>query len=162
MTSEARVHLTIKWLDRAAYDLEAAKHQFAERTGYQPYHTCFWAQQAAEKAIKAALTFESLPFEHTHNLDDLVTRLPEGWQVRRVAGRLLTLASYGVDTRYPDPLREPTRQDAEQAITQAQAIYGAICRDLVRRQCPLPPRHIPGDRPSTQTPRTPNQEEKRP
>ena len=141
MTAEARTHLTIKWLDRASYDLVAARHQFDDRDGYQPYHTCFWAQQAAEKAIKAALTFEAIPFDRTHNLDDLVVRLPDEWQVRRVAGQLTKLTSYGVDTRYPDPMQEPTRQDAEQAITQARAVYASICRDLERHHCPLPPRH---------------------
>jgi HEPN domain-containing protein len=27
----------------------------------QPYHVCFWAQQAAEKALKAALIYAAIP-----------------------------------------------------------------------------------------------------
>lgn len=141
MTAEARGQLTIKWLDYALSDLAAATRQYNDRAFYQPYHTCFWAQQAAEKAIKAALIFENIPFDPTHNLDNLAASLPDSWQVRRTAGMLGALTNYGVETRYPQPTREPTRQDAEKAVGQARAIYAAVCRDVERRGFVLPAKH---------------------
>jgi len=91
----------------------------------------FWAQQAAEKALKGALTYAGVPFEATHRLNALAAALPDDWETRRGRGALTELTSYGVETRYPgvgEP--EPTVEDARRAITQAQAVQQVVWRDL--------------------------------
>lgn len=44
-----------------------------------PRHVCWLAQQAAEKALKAALVLEDIAFPFTHDLDALRNRLPGSW-----------------------------------------------------------------------------------
>ncbi|MGH2410887.1 MAG: HEPN domain-containing protein, partial [Chloroflexota bacterium] len=49
MIAEARTHKVFAWLDRARADLAAARQDHRDGA-HRPYHACFWAQQAAEKA----------------------------------------------------------------------------------------------------------------
>ncbi len=102
---------------------------------FEPYHVCFWAQQTAEKAFKAAI---DQPLDPTHDLNDLADLLPDDWQARRVVGRLRQLTEYAVETRYPDARALPTRDDARQAVQQAAAIFRSISRDLQARGFPPP------------------------
>ena len=48
---------TRRWLRYAAEDLRGAEALLREGAG-EPRHACYNAQQAAEKALKAALVFE--------------------------------------------------------------------------------------------------------
>jgi len=102
MTSAAREQKARDWLRTAAKDLKAAQNMLAAGDQFEPYHVCFWAQQAAEKAFKAALIFSARPLDPTHDLNDLADLLPDDWQARRVVGRLRQLTEYAVETRYPD------------------------------------------------------------
>ncbi len=138
MTSAAREHKARDWLRTAAKDLKAAQNMLAAGDQFEPYHVCFWAQQAAEKAFKAALIFSAQPFDPTHDLNDLADLLPDDWQARRVVGRLRQLTEYAVETRYPDARAMPTRDDARQAVQQAAAIFRSISRDLQARGFPPP------------------------
>ncbi len=52
-----------KWLRQAAKDRNAAQVLI----GAEPSRSVFHSQQAAEKAIKAFLTFHQIPFRKTHN-----------------------------------------------------------------------------------------------
>ena len=56
-----------KWLREAAKDQNAAKVLLQA----EPSRSVFHSQQAAEKAIKAFLTFHQIAFRRTHNLTDL-------------------------------------------------------------------------------------------
>ena len=44
-----------------------------------PRHVCWFSQQAAEKALKAALVYEEEDFSYTHDLDALRGLLPSSW-----------------------------------------------------------------------------------
>jgi HEPN domain-containing protein len=111
----------------------------------EPYHICFLAQQAAEKALKAALIYANQPFEPIHDLAALATQLPNDWRVRGAAPRLAKLSGYAVDTRYPDPHAQPGPDDAVQAVRDARAVYRAVCRDLQQHGMALTTRPRPGD-----------------
>jgi len=59
-----------RWLSYARDDLEAAEALLAH-PDVAPRLSCFLAQQAAEKAIKAALIASQIEFPRHHNLDAL-------------------------------------------------------------------------------------------
>ncbi len=126
-------HKVEDWLRKSFLDLRASRRLLALiGQDIAAYHVCFLAQQAAEKAVKAALVAEQRPVEPTHDLDALVSALPSDWTVRRALGQFGALTEYAVDTRYPDPRREPTAADAGIAVERAAAIVDAVVRDLRR------------------------------
>lgn len=60
-----------------------------------PRQVCWLVQQAAEKALKAALCFLEIEFPRTHNLDSLRNLLPRGWAAREQTGDLAELLGLG-------------------------------------------------------------------
>ncbi len=72
----------IRWLQYARQDLETADKMVKE--GEFAYrHACFWAQQAAEKALKAIFVYLQIDYPWRHDLDALRTLLPDDWPVKR-------------------------------------------------------------------------------
>ena len=65
---ETLVHETREWLERARSDLAACDALIAAGL---PAEALFHAQQCAEKAIKAFLTWHQISFKKTHDLDEL-------------------------------------------------------------------------------------------
>ena len=137
MSVEARTQKTLSWLRYAQQDLVHARRLLDTPADAQPYHVCFWSQQTAEKALKAALVFAGLPTEPIHDLDTLATRLPKGWSTARAAGLLRDLTRYAVDTRYPDPDTLPTASDARRAVELARRVFSTVVRDLRAHGLPL-------------------------
>ena len=58
----------------AREDLDVAKELLG---GQRIRHACFCAQQAAEKALKAALLLEGLEIPYIHDLNAVRNRLPD-------------------------------------------------------------------------------------
>jgi HEPN domain-containing protein len=117
-----------RWLRSAEEDLKAAKEMQRSAT-FRPRHACWYAQQAAEKAIKTALVFEQIAFPFSHDLEQLRELVPSDWEVRRVDADLATLTQWSVEARYP--LRdEATAEDARNAVDQAQRVLSALKGDL--------------------------------
>ena len=98
-----------------------------------PRHCCWLAQQAAEKAIKAALVSEALSFPFRHDLDALRNLLPSGWRLKSVAPDLAALTEWAVEARYPGEWPDSTTEDAREAIQQARTVLDAVRADLVAR-----------------------------
>lgn len=71
-------------------------------TKSSPYQAAFWVQQAAEKALKGALTYVGADFGDTHRLNAPAALLPADWGARRASNALGELSRYAVQTRYPD------------------------------------------------------------
>lgn len=133
------------WLRYAARDLAAARDALRPGSPASPYHAAFWAQQAAEKALKGALTHAGVRFVGTHRLNVLAALLPADWETRRAAGALGELTRYGVETRYPDLGEpEPTMEEARRAVDQADSVQRAVRRDLEARGFLFPSSSRPG------------------
>ena len=60
------------------------------------------AQQAAERALKAALAPEGSDFPFTHDLNALRNLLPASWTVRAEHVDMAELTDWAVQARYPD------------------------------------------------------------
>lgn len=118
-----------RWLRYATEDCRAA--ELLRLNGESvPRQACYLAQQAAEKAIKAALVRYGIDFPKTHNLNQLRNLLPPDNRVVREFPDLAELSSWVAEARYPGDWPEPTAQDAQHAVMQAQAVLAGIRADL--------------------------------
>lgn len=111
-----------QWLAKANSDLISAKKLV---TGVSPCldTAVFHCQQAAEKALKAYLTFVNSPFQKTHDLDLLVRQCKKHddtfCQLEDAAD---ILTPYAIVFRYPGEDPEPTKQEAQVAVNLAKRI----------------------------------------
>jgi len=123
---EVKRQLVRQWLAKADDDLDAAKFLFAPG---RPFFAaiCFHCQQAAEKYLKAFLTWHQIEFPKTHDLGlllGLIASADSSLAVSLSAGTALN--PYGVEIRYPGDVPEITREDAEEAILLADKVKEAI------------------------------------
>jgi HEPN domain-containing protein len=127
LAAEAR-----RWLRFAHEDLVGAEQLLASGS-FLPRHACWLAQQAAEKAIKAALVLEGIDFPFRHDLDALRNLLPDRWPVKREHPDLAELTEWAVHARYPGDWYEVTDGDAKRAVQEARAVYESVTAEFVHR-----------------------------
>ena len=120
-----------RWLSFALGDLRAARG--GRSANMRPRIVAFHAQQAAEKALKAALVLDAIHPPPKHDLDELRTLLPDGWRVKKRPRSLTRLADYGVDAKYPDHAIQVRPADAGVAVRQAMAVVRLVSEDFERR-----------------------------
>jgi len=120
------------WRVKSQQDLEAAAWLLSSP---QPLYNAvgFHSQQAAEKTLKAYLTWVDEPFEKTLSLVALVGMClkfsPDFAELRTAT---TTLTPYAVSTRYPGDLPEISLQEAKDAYQFAEQI-----RDFVLSRLPV-------------------------
>ena len=129
------VYEALRWLRFSEEDLEIALRLITV-TPTAPRHACWLSQQAAEKALKAALVLEGIGFAFTHDLDALRNLLPDSWSVRDTHADLAELTEWAVETRYPGDWPEPTDEDATLAESQARSVHDSIVAEFRRRGAP--------------------------
>ena len=121
-----------EWVDKAEADFISAGREYRARKHPNFDAACFFAQQCAEKSLKARLVQAGLVVPKTHDLPtllDLVLPLEPLWEVLRP--RLETLTSYAVVFRYPG--ESATRDMAKTAVADAKSI-----RQMIRQTLRLP------------------------
>ncbi len=118
-----------RWLRFAQEDLSEAKRMSQSATAV-PRHAAWLAQQAAEKAIKAALIVEQIEFPRTHDLTALCMLVPDAWKLIHAGADLAQLSDYAVDARYPVGAPEITEEDAGQAVADAARIVEAVAAEI--------------------------------
>lgn len=119
------------WYGHALGELALAGQALGR--GLPPRGAAFHAQQAAEKALKAALIAAGLDAPRTHDLDHLRSLLPAGWRIHRTHADLARLSDHAVETRYPDDPVGLDRLAAANALRQARSIVRIVAADLARR-----------------------------
>ena len=111
------------WLQKGLLDLKSA--DWLLRSPYPLFNSVgFHCQQAAEKFLKAFLTWCDKPFGKTHSLVALVgecLEFDESFQELRDAAT--TLTPYAVTARYPGDLPELTIEEAEEAYKLSQQVW---------------------------------------
>ena len=130
--TDPAVHEVLRWLRFSDGDLNVAL-QLIREIPPAPRHACWLCQQAAEKALKAALVSEEIDFPLTHDLDALRNMLPEGWAVRDTHGDLSELTEWVVEARYPRDWSEPTYADAVRAESEARSVHDSVAAEFKRR-----------------------------
>ena len=130
MNDPERLREGCRWLRFAREDLDVAKELLG---GRRIRHACFFAQQADEKALKAALLLEGLEIPYIHDLNAVRNRLPDSWSVRSEHPDLAELTVWAAESRYPGDWQEATAADGEQAVSQAQGVYDSIAAEFEQR-----------------------------
>lgn len=118
-----------RWLRYASEDLRTAEILMSQ-PGIPPRNACFYAQQAAEKALKAVLIFLGRTVPRIHDLDALRETLPDDWSVTREHPDLASLTNWAAHARYPSDEPGPLADDAIEAIAQDHAVLTSVTRDL--------------------------------
>ena len=116
------------WLLKARSDLNACRRTL-EADG--PYDTtCFHAQQAIEKSLKALLAFHGQPVPRTHDLEDL-QRLCLPLQALRALNQydFSETTDYGVLVRY-DLEFWPDQDTAGVVVVQAEQVFELVVNAL--------------------------------
>ena len=126
------VHEALRWLRFSGEDLDVALRLLSGSPS-APRHACWLSQQAAEKALKAALVLEGVEFPFTHDLDALRNLLPGSWSVRDTHPDLAELTEWAVETRYPGDWPEHTDADATRAVSQARSVHDSVAAKFRRR-----------------------------
>ena len=125
----------LDWLREAEDDLSTAKDLL--RLGRYS-KACFFAQQAAGKALKALLVNRAGVFEPTHSVLRLLEVASEhGLEVpRELLGKAEALDRFHIPTRYPNvwPYGPPHihygLEDARRAIEYAEAIFKFVGNEI--------------------------------
>jgi HEPN domain-containing protein len=120
--------LSRAWLRKAHSDLHTARQIGGLPDGHLDagiYH----CQQAAEKTLKGFLIFHGSPFEKVHDLGKIIEqaiRINPSFRQHEDAADALT--PYSVAYRYPDEqgFLEPSREEFDEALQHAQAIYDFV------------------------------------
>ncbi len=117
------------WLRQARNDLDLA--QLARDNGFLA-QACYFASQAAEKALKSAILELGLEPPHTHVLGDLLLRLRDaGVDTSALESlSLRALSRMSVTSRYPIDATPPSelfdQPETDQAIDLAASVIEAI------------------------------------
>jgi HEPN domain-containing protein len=123
---EEKIKEIQRCLIKSQHDLGSANRLME---GEEPYldTAVYHCQQAAEKAIKAYLTYRDFIFEKTHNLITLLatcisldSRFKQWEEVAEI------LNPYATEFRYPREAMEPEKDDAEKALAAAKALVDFI------------------------------------
>lgn len=133
MSTEKNVAEALRWLDTAEDDLDSARILKAEG---KFAHSCFHAQQAGEKALKAVWYFSDAdPWGHSirkliEDLEEIDAGLFQSVKSLTQAGTVLD--RFYIATRYPNGLPEITpreaffKEDAEACLESAGAIFQKV------------------------------------
>jgi len=125
---ELLVDETRQWLERAREDLEAAA--LLEQNNLV-HPALFHCQQAAEKSLKAFLTWNQQVFAKTHNLDELgqvCRRLDES--LAEVLGTASSLTHFAWRFRYPGAPYEPDPGEVSASLEIAKKAHEEILKRL--------------------------------
>ena len=123
---QVKMELVRQWLAKADQGIQAGEALLAADPPFL-YPACFHAQQAAEKYLKALLTWHQIEFPKTHAIEQLLDLLePTVPDIASGISDAAALTPYGVEVRYPGDQPEPDMEEARQAVNLAQKVRDAI------------------------------------
>ncbi len=118
------------WLVKSRRDLESARRLLR---GDDPLRdvAVYHCQQAVEKAIKAYLVYQDIPFEKTHSLVALLSRcLPLDAELENWKNVAEILTPYATEFRYPGDPMEPSPEESEEALSLAESFVEFILQRM--------------------------------
>jgi HEPN domain-containing protein len=89
-----------EWAAKAEEDPKPAAHTLKLRRSCPTATVCFDAQQSVEKYLKPYLVYRGVPVPNSHDIEELVTRLPH--QARPACAPAPSLAAAAVLRRTPN------------------------------------------------------------
>ncbi|MFQ6079778.1 MAG: HEPN domain-containing protein [Thermodesulfobacteriota bacterium] len=117
-----------EWMKRARSNLERAKvGRISDAIMYEDL--CFDCQQAAEKSIKALLISRDKKFPPIHSIAGLLEIVADaGIDVPQSIQEAVILTDYAVKTRYPGEGEPVTKEEYEESVDLAIAVYDWVCK----------------------------------
>lgn len=118
-----------EWLAYAERDLLSAEHLTTLHP--EPLEIiCFHCQQAAEKSLKAYLSFIEIRPPKTHDLDELLSLSGENKNIQGLRDYAILLNDYSVIARYPGGGRDIDSHDRDKALQAAKMILEVVHTEL--------------------------------
>jgi HEPN domain-containing protein len=105
-----------EWIIKAENDLKTASYILKMSRGCPTDTVCFHAQQCVEKYIKAFLVVKGIDFPRTHDIEHLVSLLPENIWLRLSIEEQRRLTAYATVTRYPGDYEPIPLTEAQQIV----------------------------------------------
>jgi HEPN domain-containing protein len=127
-----------EWVAKAEEDLKTAAQVLKLGEGCPTAAVCFHAQQCAEKYLKAYLVFRGTAFPKTHEIEDLVARMPERDRPALTVEEQALLTEYAVGPRYPG-WRDVPLGEARRAVALARRVRKHV-RSLLPKEALRPRR----------------------
>ena len=123
---QVKMAILRQWLAKADQDIRACETLLSADPPFL-YPACFHAQQAAEKYLKALLTWHQIEFPKTHAIEQLLDLLePALPDIASGLRDAVALTPFGVDIRYPGDQPEPDLQETHQAAELARKVRDAV------------------------------------
>ena len=129
------VAAAIRWLEWAAGDLATAV-AYRNDPSVPFRNSAYFAQQAAEKAIKAVILLDNRAIDRVHDLEALSRDLPDDFAVPATIDELARLSDLAIDARYPDEGDTVDADTAARSIATATTILDAAMAHFAIRGIP--------------------------
>jgi len=127
---------TRNWLIKATADLRGAEIDLAADPPLLE-DVLFHSQQAAEKSLKAFLTFHNRPFRKTHSLEEIGEAcLAIDETLKSVIDQAVPLSEYAWAFRYPGEPEIPCVQEVEDTFAVARLVFQSILNRLPKEAHP--------------------------
>ena len=121
------------WLVKAQKDLFVAQDTLKYGAEYTDV-TCFHAQQAAEKSLKAYLVWLEIEFPKTHVLGDLLDLIAQRDTILESNREAIeSLTPFAVEARYPEFFL-PTLIEAKEAVETAVQVLDRV-KSALPKEC---------------------------
>jgi len=132
----AVIEETRAWLKKASNDLRSAKHALTSDPPLTDT-SVFHAEQAAEKALKAFLTFHRVVFRKTHSIEEIGKQCEEiDPSLQEIVDQAVPLTEYATVFRYPGDPDEASLRESNEAVEVAESVCNAILKKLPKEMHP--------------------------
>ena len=119
--AESVALVAAEWVAKAEDDLRNATHTLRLGRTCPTGTVCFHAQQCVEKYLKAYLVRQEVYFPKTHEIEELVSLMPEKVRPSLNAEEQALLTEYAVGPRYPG-WRDVPLSEGRRAVALARRV----------------------------------------
>jgi len=127
---EVKREIVRQWVAKAEQDIKASEALLEAEPPFL-YPSCFHAQQAAEKYLKAFLTWHQIEFPKTHAIEQLLDLAKQADAETAASLKdAAVLSPYGVDIRNPGEQPEPNLEETQQAVELARKVRNSVMNAL--------------------------------
>jgi HEPN domain-containing protein len=125
-----RLAETSAWLQRTSQDMRAAAHGLKAEPPLMD-DVVFHCQQACEKAFRAFLIWNGVPYRETHDLAEIGAQCVQvDPSLEQLVARAAQLTEYAWTFRYPGGPEEPTAEETSEALNITHEVSQAIIERL--------------------------------
>ncbi len=115
-----------EWIAKAENDLKTSSYLLKMSKDCPMDAVCFHAQQCVEKYLKAFFVIKSIDFPKTHDIEHLVSILPESIWLKLSIEEQRRLTDYATVTRYPGDYEPIQLPEAKRSLTLARRVRKEI------------------------------------